>query len=40
MRIIMAIMGLDKKKHIEEWKESKLKVLPQKIKLQGTAQVW
>ena len=40
MKMIMAIRGLDKKKHLDEWQESNLKVLPHKMKLQGSAQAW
>ena len=40
MKIIMAIRGLDKKKHIKEWEEERLSVMPKKMKMQGIAQNW
>ena len=40
MRIIMALRGLDKKKHIKEWEEERLGVMPKKVKMQGIAQNW
>lgn len=38
MMIIMAIRGLDKKKHIKEWEEARLSVMPKKMKMQGITQ--
>ena len=32
--------GFDKKKHLDEWQESILRVLPQNMKCQGSAQAW
>ena len=40
MRMLMAMRGLDKKKHIDLWRKGDLKVLPQKLKMQGAAQAW
>ena len=36
----MAIRGLDKKKHLKEWEEDRLSVMPKKMKMQGIAQNW
>ena len=36
----MAIRGLDKKKHVKEWEEDRLSVMPKKMKMQGIAQNW
>ena len=40
MKMIMAMRGLDKKKHLEAWERGELNVLPQKLKMQGSAQAW
>ena len=40
MRILMALRGLENKKHLEEWESGQLKVLPKKLNLQGTVQAW
>ena len=34
----MAIRGLDKKKHLKEWEEDRLSVMPKKMEMQGIAQ--
>ena len=39
-RILMALRGLENKKHLEEWESGQLKVLPKKLNLQGTVQAW
>ena len=38
MRILMALRGLENKKHLEEWESGQLKVLPKKLNLQGAVQ--
>ena len=40
LEMIMAIRGLDKKKHLKEWQEPKLSVMSKKMKMQGKSQNW
>ena len=40
MRLMIALRGINSKKQIEEWKEGRLKVLPQKLRLQKMAAGW
>jgi hypothetical protein len=40
MKMILAMRGLDKKKHLDAWERGALTVLPQKMKMQGAAQAW
>ena len=40
MHTLLAIRGLDKKKKLDKWKEGTLRVKPDGLNLQGTAQKW
>ena len=35
MKMILAMRGLDKKKHLDAWERGDLTVLPQRMKMQG-----
>ena len=40
MKMLLAMRGLDKQKHIEAWKAGELKIVPHKLRMQGAAQTW